>query len=247
MDLSRKFHIRERGHRIHNAITDEQLATLGRVLRLAPESRLLDLASGSGEMLCTWARDHRITGTGVDISTVFTAAARERAVELGVVDRVTFVHDDAAGYVAAEPVDVACCLGATWVGDGFDGTVALLRRSLAADGVLVVGEPYWRREPDAEVFAGCDVGADDEFRLLPDLLRHVGELGYDVVELVVADQQGWDRYQAAQWRNIRDWLVANPGDELAEEMRAELSTGPERYARYRREYLGWVVVVMMPR
>jgi hypothetical protein len=30
-------------------------------------------------------------------------------------------------------------------------------------------------------------------------------------------------------------------------MRAELSTGPERYARYRREYLGWAVVAMMPR
>jgi SAM-dependent methyltransferase len=247
VDLSRKFHIRESSHRIHNAITDEQLATLGRVLRVAPGDRLLDLASGSGELLCTWARDHGITGTGVDISTVFTAAARERAVELGVADRVTFVHGDAAGFVAAEPVEVACCVGATWIGGGFDGTVALLRRSLAAGGVIVVGEPYWRREPDAEVVAGCDVGPDDEFQLLPDLLRHVGELGYDVVELVVADQEGWDRYQAAQWRNIRDWLVANPGDELAAEMCAELSRRPERYARYRREYLGWAVVAMMPR
>lgn len=247
MDLSRKFHIRESSHRIHNPFTDEQLATLGRVLRLAPGSRLLDLASGSGELLCTWARDHGSTGTGVDISTVFTAAARERAVELGVADRVTFVHDDAAGFVAAEPVAVACCLGATWIGGGFDGTVALLRRSLAAGGVIVVGEPYWRREPAAEVVAGCGVGPDEEFRMLPDLLRRVGELGYDVVELVVADQEGWDRYEAAQWHNIRDWLVANSDDELAAELRAELATGPERYARYRREYLGWAVVAMMPR
>jgi SAM-dependent methyltransferase len=247
VDLSREFHIRESGHRIHNPLTDAQLATLGRVLRLAPGSRLLDLASGSGELLCTWAREHEITGTGVDISTVFTAAARRRAVELGVAGRVTFVHGDAAGFVAAEPVAVACCVGATWIGGGFDGTVALLRRSLAPGGVIVVGEPYWRREPDAAVAAGCGVDSPAEFRSLPGLLRRVGELGYDVVELVVADQEGWDRYGAAQWRNIRDWLVANPDDELAAAMRAELSTGPERYARYRREYLGWAVVAMMPR
>ncbi|BCJ35377.1 hypothetical protein Athai_28800 [Actinocatenispora thailandica] len=247
MDLSRRFHIRESSHRIHNPLTEEQLATLGRVLRLAPGSRLVDLASGSGELLCTWARDHGITGTGVDISTVFTAAARGRAVELGVADRVRFVHGDAAGYVAAEPVQVACCLGATWIGGGFDGTVGLLRRSLAADGVIVVGEPYWRRAPDAESVAGCGVGSDDEFGSLPELLRRVGGLGYDVVELVVADQEGWDRYEAAQWRNVRDWLVGHPNDELAPEMRAELSAAPERYARYRREYLGWAVLAMMPR
>jgi hypothetical protein len=33
-------------------------ATLGDALRLTPDTVALDLASGSGEMLCTWARDH---------------------------------------------------------------------------------------------------------------------------------------------------------------------------------------------
>ena len=47
----------ENAHRIHNPITPEKLATLGSALRLEPGARLLDLGSGSGEMLCTWARD----------------------------------------------------------------------------------------------------------------------------------------------------------------------------------------------
>ena len=55
---------------------------LGQALHLAPGTRVLDLASGSGEMLCTWARDHGVTGTGVDISTVFTEEARARVVDL---------------------------------------------------------------------------------------------------------------------------------------------------------------------
>jgi hypothetical protein len=48
--------------------------------------------------------------------------------------------------------------------------------------------------------------------------------------MVLADQDSWDRYAAASWLNIRHWLDANPHDELADEMRAELASGPARYA-----------------
>ena len=75
MDIPRIFNITESAHRIHNPITADQLATLGAALRMAPGTRVLDLGSGSGEMLCTWARDHQIVGTGIDMSTLFTEQA----------------------------------------------------------------------------------------------------------------------------------------------------------------------------
>ncbi|CAJ61744.1 putative methyltransferase (partial) [Frankia alni ACN14a] len=130
MDLPRGFTIRESTHRIHNPFGSDKLAALGRALVLAPGTRVLDLASGSGEMLCTWARDHQITGTGVDISTVFTAQARARADELGGAEQVAFVHGDACGHVTDDLVDLASCLGATWIGDGVVGTVELLIRTV---------------------------------------------------------------------------------------------------------------------
>src|SRR5574338_1160601 len=107
MDIPRIFTITESAHRIHNPITPEQLATLGSALRLEPGARVLDLASGSGEMLCTWARDHGVVGTGVDMSQLFTEQAKVRAVELGVADRVKFIHGDAAGYVSDKKAGVA--------------------------------------------------------------------------------------------------------------------------------------------
>ena len=248
MDLPRSFTIRESGHRIHNPFTSAKLATLGAALRLPAGARILDLACGSGEMLCTWARDHGITGTGVDISTVFVGKAIARAAELGVADRVTFIHDDAAGHVADTPVDVAACVGATWIGGGVAGTVELLRRSLRPGGMLLIGEPFWRHEPpDQATVEGCHAKSRDDFRALPDLLTHFGDLGCDVVEMVLADQDSWDRYAAAQWLNTRRWLDTNPDDELADELRVELTTEPARYARYQREYLGWGVFALMNR
>ncbi|MFI5660834.1 SAM-dependent methyltransferase [Streptomyces sp. NPDC051684] len=248
MDLPRIFTVRESSHRIHNPFTPGKLAALGGALRLTPGARVLDLASGSGEMLCTWARDHRVTGTGVDISTVFTKQARARAAELGVAERVSFVHGDACGYVADEPVDVAACVGATWIGSGVPGTVDLLARSLRPGGLMLIGEPYWRREvPDEETAKACHATGKSDFLLLPELIESFGDLGYDVVEMVLADQDSWDRYQAAQWLTMRRWLDENPDDELAAEVRAELTTEPARYARYQREYLGWGVFALMAR
>ena len=142
IDIPRIFTISESKHRIHNPFTAEKYATLGRVLRLQAGAQILDLGSGSGEMLCTWARDHAIGGLGIDMSPLFTAQAKQRAAALGVSDRVTFLHSDAAGYVAERQYDVAACIGATWIAGGVAGTVAQLARSLKPGGMLLIGVRY---------------------------------------------------------------------------------------------------------
>ncbi len=247
MDIPRIFNITESAHRIHNPFTPEKLATLGEALRLEAETAVLDLGSGSGEMLCTWARDYRITGTGVDMSRLFSQQARLRAEELGVADRVKFIHDDAAGYIAEEKVGVAACVGATWIGGSVAGTIKLLTKSLCPNGIILIGEPYWRLlPPTEEVAKGCLANAISDYFTLPELLGSFSELGCDVVEMVLADQDGWDRYEAAKWFTMRRWLAANPDDDLAQDIRARLTSEPVRYASYTREYMGWGVFVLMP-
>ncbi|MQY09627.1 SAM-dependent methyltransferase [Actinomadura macrotermitis] len=242
----RHHEIAEAGHRILNPFSAGKLRLLGEVGRVGPRTRVLDLACGKGELLCQWAAAFGARGHGVDLSEVFLAAARERARELDVADRAGFEHGDAGRY-RPEPgaYDVVSCIGATWIGGGVGGTIELMRPALAPGGLLMIGDPYWNEPPPPGAYAalGC---APDDFATLPDTLKRFEAAGTELVEMVLADQDDWDRYVASQWWTVHEWLKANPGHPDAEAMRRFAHDARHSYLAYNRRYLGWGVFVLRP-
>jgi SAM-dependent methyltransferase len=246
--MSLRYHeIAETNHRILNPFTEAKLRLLGQVAGVVPGTRVLDLACGKGELLCRWAEWFGSGGVGVDLSPVFLGAAVARAAELGVADRLTFLQGDAGTY-EPEPgaFDVAACIGATWIGGGLAGTVELLRPAIGRGGRLLIGEPFWHEPPPAEAVAAFG-WEPDTFVSLEGTLDRLEAVELELVEMVLADGDSWDRYKAAQWRTIVDWLDANPGDRDHDAMREFLDTGRRNHLRWGRRYLGWGVFVTRPR
>jgi SAM-dependent methyltransferase len=244
--MSLRFHeIAESGHRILNPFTDAKLDLLGEVSRLGAGQRVLDLACGKGELLCRWARDHGIEGLGVDISETFLTEARARAVELGVADRVTFEQAEAREFATgASGYDVVSCLGATWIGGGLLGTVDLMKSALAdRDGLLLVGEPYWIDPPPEDAYQALDIHPDD-FTSLGGTVDRISLADCELIEMVLADGDSWDRYAAAQWRTLSDWIREHPDDQDIAEIRAFLDSSRHGHVNYVRRYLGWGVFVL---
>lgn len=240
----RHHEIAEADHRILNPFTDDKLTLLGEVSRIGPGTRVLDLACGKGELLCRWAAEFGSTGHGVDLSEVFLAAARSRATELEVADRVSYEQGD-AGRCEPEPgaYDVVSCLGATWIGGGLAGTLGLMRPALAPDGILLVGEPYWTEEPPTEAVEAFGFAPGD-FVSLEGTLDRFAAAGTELVEMVLADGDSWDRYVASQWWTVNRWLKAHPDDADAPAMREFADTARRTHLAYGRRYLGWGVFVL---
>lgn len=242
--MSLRFHeIAEGHHRILNPTTHEKLMLVGELCHLDKGTHVLDLACGKAEMLCQWAKHWDITGTGVDISTVFIDSAKKRALELGVEESITVIEADAANYITgATQFDIVSCIGAAWIGGSMVGTLNMLKTALKPDGLILVGEPFWLSSPPYEIYAAMGVG-EDEFTSLVGTLDRIEEAGLELIEMVAADTNSWDRYVTAQWATVDRWLRENPADPEAENIRAWNTKNRRIYLEYQRQYWGWAIFV----
>ena len=224
-------------HRALNPLGEAKLVELGALIGVGRDTCVLDLACGKGELLCRWAQRYGAHGVGIDHSKLFVAAARTRAAELGVADKVRIGHGDAAAY-HPEPggYHVAACLGATEIGGGVAGTIELLRPAVGAGGVLLVGEP----------FLVAPGPGDPAHHTLGELLDVFDAAGTDLIEMVAADHDGWDRYVAAQWWTTRAWLDGHPDHPEAPQARAFLDESRRRYLTEQRGRLGWAIFALRP-
>lgn len=244
--MTLRFHeIAESSHRILNPFDEEKLRLVGEVCALREGMRLLDLACGKGELLAQWAQKHGIMGVGVDISATFIEAAKQRAFDMDVGDKLHFVTGDAADYPEEHhKFDLVSCVGATWIGGGLLGTLDLMHTALKPEGgLLVVGEPFWHEPPTAEVCAALQC-EPDTYADLGGTLARLESAGYDLLEMVLANQDEWDRYEAQQWMAVTQFLAENPDDTDSDALQAWVAKNRRVYLTYGRRYLGWGVFVL---
>jgi len=228
--------IAERYHDISNPTTEAKIGLLGSRLRLGPESRVLDIASGRGGPALVLAGTFGCHVTCVERFPGFVAAARERAAAAGLDALIHVVQADATD-VVIEPsrYDVVMCLGATFVYGGFEPTLDRLVVGARPGGHVVVGEPYWRvtQLPD-----GFDPRG---FRSFADLFTSFERRGLPVVTVVGASEGDWDNYVTLRFLAVQDWLDTHSSDADADAIRAQHEASKAEYAR-ERGLIGWAMI-----
>ncbi len=247
--MSLRFHeIAEAYHRLQNPLNEADFHRLGQVCQLGEGKRVLDLACGKGEMLSQWAREFGIYGVGVDLSQVFIDAAKERAYQLNVGNKVNFVVGDVADFPQAHhEFDVVTCLGASWIGGGLTGTLNLMRSALKSrDGVLVIGEAFWKQPPTAEALLKLEMDTD-AFLPLAAIVDQLESLELELVDMVIASDADWDRYEAMQWNTVYRFLEENSDDRDAHALQTWSRTNRRNYIMYGRDAIGWGVFVLRER
>jgi SAM-dependent methyltransferase len=227
--------VAERDHDIQNPTSPEKIRLLGEWLRLGPETKVLDIACGRCGPALILASNFGCRITGVERAPEFTAVARERIAAAGLEERIEVVGTDARDWQIEEGRwDVALCLGASFVWDDLDGTLAKLVPAVKTGGHVVVGEPYWHRPPP-----GDDMG----YLSLPQTVQRFERAGLATVGLIAASPDDWDRYESLHWRAVEDWLQEHPDDPEGPELRGEYEEHKRHYLEEQRKFMGWAIFV----
>jgi SAM-dependent methyltransferase len=227
--------VAERDHDIQNPTSPEKIRVLGELLRLGPDTHVLDIACGRGGPALVLASTFGCRITGVEKSTEFASAAQARAAEAGLAPLIDIVVADAREFpLAPGSWDVALCLGATFIWHGLTGTLAALVPAVRAGGLIAVGEPYWRQAPASD----GDLGYVD----LVETVRRFEAAGLATVGVVAASVDDWDRYESLHWRAVETWLAEHRDAPEAADLERENDEYRRRYFEQRRDRLGWAIL-----
>jgi SAM-dependent methyltransferase len=248
VDLWTFYDITHREHVICNPTSLEKLSWLVDLLRLAPGSRVIDIACGKAEFLIRLAERYRVQGTGVDISPHFVAEAARRLGAHELESDITLLEMDGAEFEPPEGhrFALASCLGASWIFGGHARTLDALIRLVEPGGWVLAGEPFWRQEPPAEYLEA--IGERREtFGTHASNVTDGEERGLVLVHTMVSNQDEWDRYEGLQWYAAEAHARLHPDDRDAREVSARVAREKDAYLRWGRDTLGWAIYVFRRR
>lgn len=232
------FAVAERDHTIQNPTSMDKIRRLGEHLRLDSQSRVLDIACGKGGPALLLAQTFGCRIVGVEKAPEFVVGARARVDAAGLADTIEIVEADASAFpIEREAFDAALCLGASFVWNGLEGTLAALAPAVRPGGHVVVGEPFWRRWPLPD-----NVG-DDGYTSMRGTAARFEAAGLRVVGLIASSEDDWDNYEALHWRALEEWLEENADDPDADETRRLHEMFRDRYLTSQRDLLGWAIII----
>ncbi len=219
---------------VNNPISIDRIdALLGR-LELTPTDTVVDVGCGNGEILGRVIDRFGCFAIGVDPDGAALDQARHRLAPHGDAVRL---HEAPIQEVdlADEEIRTALCIGATHAcgspQDGYLHTLIAFRELLEPGGLMLVGEGYWKQDPDPRYLKATCMGRHDYF-------THAGNVevaeaeGLAVLSATVSTEQEWDSFEGLFWSAAEEQLRQNPNDPAAQKK-------AEHWRDWRRAYLAW--------
>lgn len=241
MDFFELKNISDRFIDLINPSSPEKMIKIGEILRLQPESQVIDFGCGFGEVLALWGEHFGISGVGIDIREYACQRARQRISKTNLDERIEIICANAAKYsIDQYASDVAICTGASFIWDDFADALRALSTAVHKEGKIVIGEPYWLSDEIPPEYRQ----RMNEFHTKYELLQRIRKEGLELEYLVRANLDDWDSYEAGNWYGLISWIEENPHHPEREIVVEHLRQSQDEYLRYGRQYLGWAIYVL---
>lgn len=178
---------------------------------------------------------------GIDHAPHAIAEARARAARR-VPEADLTLHEAPIAEVPFEPAsfDLALCIGSTHLYGDYRGALRALRALVRPGGYLLVGDIFWRREPDVAYLAVLGASREDQ-ALHADNVASGREEGLIPLYSAVSSEDDWDHYEGLYARGIEVYALAHPDDRDTPAMLARIRTWRDAYLRWGRDTLGFAL------
>jgi cyclopropane fatty-acyl-phospholipid synthase-like methyltransferase len=248
MDMWKFYNITHRDHVVCNPTSEEKLARLVDLLRLPIDAHVVDIACGKGEFLIRLAEAYGIRGVGIDISPFYIADAERRLKARSPSAGIVFRKMNGADFRPDKlhSLDLASCIGASWIFGGHTGTLDALIHMVKPGGWVIVGEPFWLQEP-SEAYLDASGDAREAFGSHFSNAQAGEERGLDLVHTIVSSKDDWDKYEGLQWYATVEYARTRPDDPDLPEVIERVDKAREVYLRWGRDTLGWAIYLFRQR
>ena len=213
MDIWKYYDITHKKHRICNPMSKDKLDGLFLLLDIKQGSKVLDIACGKGEPLIRLAELYNISGTGIDISPYHFKDCQKKKNERVPNSDIKLLEMDGAKYKPEnnELFDLTMCIGACFVYGGLIGTIIALKKMTKPGGMIIIGEPYWLKEPDGEYLKMSGL-KKEEFNSHYKNIDTGEKEELNCIYTLVSSHDDWDHYETLQWWSAYDYMSTNPND-----------------------------------
>jgi SAM-dependent methyltransferase len=248
MDTWKFYDITHREHVVCNPTSLGKLARLVSLLRLPAEAHVVDIACGKGEFMIRLAEAYCVRGIGIDISPFHIADAQRQLRVRAPRAEVVFKQMNGSDFKPEAPrsLSLASCIGASWVFGGHAQTLHALSGMVVPGGWVIVGEPYWLKDPPDEYLTASEIIRDS-------FVTHSGNveagelLGLELVHTFVSSKDDWDQYEGLQWYATAEYARSHPDDPDLPEILERVTKAKAVYLRWGRDTLGWAIYVFRHR
>lgn len=220
---------------IMNPLTSADLDAMIATIGFEDGQRVLDIACGHGEALLRIAKTHAIEGVGIDLSPWQIVRAVQRSADRELCGSLQWWLGRGEELSEEPQWDVLLCLGASWIWDGFEGTVRAMVQRATPAGLIAVGDVQRKSSASPESVAGAfgDVLTRDE------QLGVLERIGLSHLVELQSSPGAWDAYQRRIAESVDAYATAHRGEQ-AEQFRRDQAQWTREHGEAA-ELINWTV------